>query len=465
MRLVCISAAHTPYNGALMERSARRVGVEIVRFKEGEPWPNDYRVGKLVHGLECVKQLPEDVTHVMFVDSSDTLFLAGPEEIVQKYELMERAILIQGEKNCYPDKTLESAYPPARTPWHFVNSGGWIAHRSAAESGMEKAAELGEYCDQLCWTREYLAPYGTIQWPISIDQNCQIFQSMYLQTISDFRLEDGRLENLVTGGRPCVLHWNGTQNQGSPFSRDGVYAEIDPDFVPEKKIPTIAVCMPGHSFSNHWVFGFANLYLEMVKFFGLVRLVNSYGNNIYQVRENCLKMCALDKHGPPDFVLWIDSDNPPDTMHFAQLWAAIDKNPIASAVGGWYRFFNAETNEVLIAAGKMGSNYDNLTEEEIRAAEHLIQVPFIGFGMCLMRWKMIQDVGVQKAFAPYYFPDVDPEKHRTWATDDSGFFAQATLKGHKTFLHPAVFLEHEKQMNVPAAFESRNEQIPILKES
>ncbi len=184
------------------------------------------------------------------------------------------------------------------------------------------------------------------------------------------------------------------------------------------------------------------------------------------MRENCIKMAAADVLGPPDYVLWIDSDNPPSPLAFAELWAAITRNEGISCVGGWYRFHNALSNEVLIAAGKMGESWTNITEQEIRESEHLIQVPFIGFGLCLMKWGMIADVGVNLAFKPYYFPEADPKSDRTWATDDSGFFAQAGLKGHKTFLHPAVFLEHEKQMNVPASFEMRNEiPVAILKET
>lgn len=235
MRLVCIAAAHTPYQGAVMERSAQRVGVEIVRFKQGEPWPNDYRVGKLVHGLECVLSLPSDVTHVMHVDTSDSLFLAGPEEILQKYELLERSIVIQGEKNCYPDKELMQDYPEARTRWHYVNSGGWIAHRRAAEEAMASVAKLAEYCDQLCWSRAYLrwlqfsGQKHVEGWFIDVDENCQIFQSMYLQEKSDFRMENGRLENLRTGGCPCVAHWNGTRNLAPPglLSRVGMWSTIN----------------------------------------------------------------------------------------------------------------------------------------------------------------------------------------------------------------------------------------------
>ena len=230
MRLVCISAAHAPYDGALMERSAKRVGVEIVRFKEGEPWPNDFRVGKLVHGLECVKQLPADMTHVMFVDSSDTLFLAGPEEIVRKFEAMRgqgSLAIVSGEKNCYPISELAEQYPAPDSPWRFVNSGSWIMRRENVGVVLEDVISRGEYCDQLCWHRAYLAVVTENWSDVMIDQNCQLFQSMFMQDCGDFSLKNGRLENLKTGGRPCVLHWNGTRNAGRPYSRDGVWSTLN----------------------------------------------------------------------------------------------------------------------------------------------------------------------------------------------------------------------------------------------
>ena len=229
MRLVCISAAHTPYYGGLMERSAARVGVEIVRFKQGEPWPKDFRVGKLVHGLECICSLPNNVTHVMFVDSSDSIFLAGPEEIVEKFEAMGRKIWLQGEKNCYPDKNLIAAYPAQRTAWHYVNSGGWICRRDEAEfATMKLVAEGAEYCDQLCWTRRYLLG-SDFPMAVDVDENCQIFQSMYLQQPGEFQIVRKRLWNMKTGGRACVAHWNGTRGAApvGGISRMGLWSTID----------------------------------------------------------------------------------------------------------------------------------------------------------------------------------------------------------------------------------------------
>lgn len=222
MKLVIIANAHTPYSGQLMERSAKRVGIEVVRYREGEAWPGDYRVGKLVHGAECVRALPADVTHVMFLDNSDTLVLACAEEIVQKFEAIQVPVLICGEKNCYPIAEMVKEYPPALTPWRFVNSGGWIARREHAAPAMECAASRATFCDQLCWTKTYLEGHTAV----IIDQNCQIFQSMFLQKRGELEFKNGRLLNTVTNGRPCVAHWNGTRNAAPDglLSRAGMWA-------------------------------------------------------------------------------------------------------------------------------------------------------------------------------------------------------------------------------------------------
>jgi GT2 family glycosyltransferase len=203
----------------------------------------------------------------------------------------------------------------------------------------------------------------------------------------------------------------------------------------------------------------------MVKYFGEVRTIFATSNNIFQVRENCIRLAAEYPAGPPDYLLWLDSDNPPNALNFAHLWAAIQASPMISCIGGWYRWVDPIAETIRIAAGKMGEEYGNITEAEILKAadsQDIIQVPFIGFGMCLMKWKMIEDIGIEKCFEPYiYSPEEVRKCGRTWATDDSGFFRRASDKGHRTFLHPAVFLEHEKQMNVPASLERAK---PILKE-
>jgi hypothetical protein len=445
----------------LLEKSAARAGVEIVRYGEGQPWPMDYRVGKLVAGIECVKSLPEDVTHVMFLDCSDSLILAGPEEIVAQFEAYDLGVslIIQGEKNCYPDSTLEASYPPADTPWHFVNSGGWIARKEVALKNMQMAADMATYCDQLCWTKLYLSGKGDV----NVDQQCRIFQSMYLQQPGELQLVDGRFWNTVTRQAPCVAHWNGTKNAGTPFSRNGVWEAMTGEKPPQpaqKARESICICMPGSSFSNTWMMGWTELYSNLSQRFDL-GLFFCEGNNIYLVRENCIRF-ALGGDRAPDYILWIDSDNPPSAEGFEWLYQSIKAAPEVSVIGGWYRFALA-TQEVRIAAGVHGNRFQNVPEDQIRSSENLIEVDFIGFGFCLMRTKVIQDIGVDKCFEPYLYPEPCPVTGRTWATDDDGFGIRAREAGHRIFLHPKVFLEHEKRMTVPASFELRNE-IQQLKE-
>ena len=227
MKLAVITAAHKPYSGALMERSARRVGIEVFRFAEYQEWPKDYRVGKLIDGARSIAGLPANVTHVMGTDSSDTLFLASGEQIVHTYEAIrdgyeEPFVLISAEKNCYPKPELAPQFVArARTPWHFLNSGAWITRREEAEAAMLEAAGYAEYCDQLCWSLAHLAQKLSLT--VHLDQECCVFQSMYLADPDELSVSSGRLYNRTTWTWPCHAHWNGTRNAGSP-SRDGVWA-------------------------------------------------------------------------------------------------------------------------------------------------------------------------------------------------------------------------------------------------
>lgn len=220
--------------------------------------------------------------------------------------------------------------------------------------------------------------------------------------------------------------------------------------------------MPGSYFSSAWLREWDVLFLHLLTHFHL-RRTWSDGNNIYLVRDSCLRQAMGMDLTPPDLLLWIDSDNPPELKNFELLLAALDASEEVSVVGGWYRFFNPFTQQVYIAAGWRDRN---VTEAEMLEADHLIDVDFVGFGMCLMRRKVVEDIGLEDCFAPLRYRDVgiQPKQGgREWATDDDGFGHRAKHAGHRVFVHPAVFAHHEKVMNVPGSFEGRNE-TPQLKE-
>jgi len=216
--------------------------------------------------------------------------------------------------------------------------------------------------------------------------------------------------------------------------------------------------MPGQSFSARWVAEWSGLLLHLASRF-YTRLAWAQGNNIYLTRENTLKLAMGDPTKPPDLILWLDSDNPPSIDGFEKLLGAIDASPEVSIVGAWYRFFNPDTREVYIAAGH---HPKNLQEAQILESDHLIEVDFIGFGFCLMRRQVIDDIGIEKCFEPLIRQSHNG--NRSWATDDDGFCERARKAGHRVFVHPGVYVAHEKTLNVPADFSSRTE-TPTLKET
>jgi len=221
-----------------------------------------------------------------------------------------------------------------------------------------------------------------------------------------------------------------------------------------ENIKSIAILMPGSSFSNVWVAELLGLFSHLLSRYHL-RMSWAEGNNIFMTRENCLVQAMGDPNGRPDYLLWLDSDNPPSVQGFELLMAAMEASPEVGAVGGWYRFFNPYTREVHIAAGSRNTPTEascNLTEEQVLNSDHLIEVEFIGFGFCLMKSQLVTDIGLEKCFEPLLLNP--PRNGRTWCTDDDGFFARARAHGHRVFVHPAVFVDHEKRMTVPGKIEA-----------
>jgi hypothetical protein len=205
----------------------------------------------------------------------------------------------------------------------------------------------------------------------------------------------------------------------------------------------LLICLPGEPFVAEWVNSFGALLVYLcAKFFVEVRF--STGNNIYLVRNVLAREAEKLK---PDYVLWIDSDNPPSLAGFDSLYVAMENqdNQDVSILGAWYYFVNT-AGEVKIAAGWHPATPENqITEEPISAATGLYEVGYIGLGFCLMRGQVFQDT------APAHFRPMDDNRSPDgFMTDDAGFCELARLNGHKTYLHPAVRVEHLKVLKVPA---------------
>lgn len=216
---------------------------------------------------------------------------------------------------------------------------------------------------------------------------------------------------------------------------------------------SIAVLMPGSNFSNRWVAEMMDLYCYLLTRFHL-RMAWAETNNIFIVRQDCLLRAMCDPNGEPDYLLWIDSDNPPSRAGFELLMAAMEASPEVGAVGAWYRFLNPYEGTVKVAAGRRAEDgkFLHLQEEDLLECDHLVEVDTVGFGFCLMKAEIVNDIGLEKCFEPLM---LNPLRNgRTWCTDDDGFFARARTAGHRVFVHPAVYVEHEKRLNVPGKIET-----------
>lgn len=202
----------------------------------------------------------------------------------------------------------------------------------------------------------------------------------------------------------------------------------------------LLVLLPGNPVNAEWCTAWTMLLLHLCSKF-MVELRGACSNNIYLTRHVLAREAEVLK---PDYVLMIDSDNLVTVEAFDMLFEAIEAAPDVSILGAWYTFNNSKG--LRIAAGGFPALDDTLIDPQVvLQATSLIEVGYIGFGFTLVRGQVFQDT------APEHFrPILDPQAEFGFMTDDVGFCFLAKQRGHKTFLHPLVRVEHLKTQRVPA---------------
>ena len=104
-------------------------------------WGKDWRglTQKLEGSLDALKNLPDKCT-VLFTDAYDVLYADDLEAIKRKFDDMGEPVLFAGECGCWPQITRDKGnghvclhdYPKSPTPYKYLNSGQWIAKKTAA---------------------------------------------------------------------------------------------------------------------------------------------------------------------------------------------------------------------------------------------------------------------------------------------------------------------------------------------
>ena len=204
-----VATEHRPELDRLLA-SGRRYGLEIEPLGLGTVW----RGGDMASGAgggqkinllrPALRRLPPE-RPVLFVDGYDTLISGHAADILAIWRRTCDGPLFAAEVHCWPDKSRADEYPPADTPYRFLNSGAFIGAAGdlarIVEDGIDDGAD-----DQRYYTERFLAGgHG-----MSLDTGCRVFQCLN-GALDDAQPDEGRglLFNRRTESWPAVIHANG----------------------------------------------------------------------------------------------------------------------------------------------------------------------------------------------------------------------------------------------------------------
>lgn len=189
----------------------KRLEASLIRY--------GYDFERIQHPFSFGHQLPvirdwcekygEHFTHILYTDCFDTLAFGGPEEVLAKFRTFETKMLISCEKACYPHPERAKDYPETKTPWKYVNGGGWLVEIEYFKE-LCKKENLNEGSHDQVWLME---SFLRNQNEIKLDNNCMIFQSIAFSNVDEWQLfkekEGNRFRNVGTMTYPIFFHGNG----------------------------------------------------------------------------------------------------------------------------------------------------------------------------------------------------------------------------------------------------------------
>lgn len=136
-------------------------------------------------------------THFLYTDAWDTFALRASVDVPD-------GLLIAAERACYPHPDKAGRYPEHKSPWHFVNGGGFCGEIAAFIKLYELNPPTSELNDQVWLTDMFLRG---LDWA-RLDYECSIFQTLGFCPESDFDYSRG-IRNTITNSTPAFIHGNG----------------------------------------------------------------------------------------------------------------------------------------------------------------------------------------------------------------------------------------------------------------
>ncbi|XP_015911876.2 procollagen-lysine,2-oxoglutarate 5-dioxygenase 1 isoform X2 [Parasteatoda tepidariorum] len=200
-------------------RSAKTYGINVEVLGMDEEWKGGnirlysgggHKVNLLKAAMD--KYYDDKNLIIMFVDSYDVIFMAGPDEIIKKFNKSKAKVLFSAEGFCWPDASLAEKYPKVEKGKRFLNSGGFLGYASYVNEIITSSSLKDEEDDQLFYTKIYLADDLRKKWSIKLDHKAEIFQNLN-GAVGDVELRfsdtDSYLHNTAYATNPLVVHGNG----------------------------------------------------------------------------------------------------------------------------------------------------------------------------------------------------------------------------------------------------------------
>jgi hypothetical protein len=143
--------------------------------------------------------LSRNTGKVCILDAWDTTFWGTKEELERK---INAPIIFSAERNCWPPPSRPEDYPKCKTPWRFVNGGGFggDAKELLRLLSFDQTSPAG---DQYNYVKSYLSGIGVL------DSRCRIWHNLYAGEHGELVAYNGRWKNTITGEIPCFIHGNG----------------------------------------------------------------------------------------------------------------------------------------------------------------------------------------------------------------------------------------------------------------
>lgn len=177
--------------------SARKQGREIIVISHDWKGFGD----KILETRNYLNSHPE-ITSFLYTDAWDTLVTNSLKWIDA---VIGQDAVLSAERGCYPHPDKAVLYPETKSPFKYVNGGGWYFKSDVFKDYVNTNHLTTETVDQVWFTDLYLKHPDKIK----LDVNCEVFQTIAFCPETDFKIDGERVTNTITNTTPLFIHGNG----------------------------------------------------------------------------------------------------------------------------------------------------------------------------------------------------------------------------------------------------------------